>query len=411
MRRAENRPYYFKNKKSRPAIEVRFAHIPGRWFSTGTKDMAEAVLFAEARLHDDGLEKPESIPTLRGYCRDFYMKEDSGSFRDRDRKFKKARAPKYYEKAQAMLDNHILPRFGDILVTAISEKAIEEWLPTIKRATDGKNASDNTKNKILGVFRDVMDAVRRDGYRSDNPAREVESITAESEERQPVPPDQTAVLFPSDPEERIRIWHSDMWACYFSIFYDTGMRPGEIAALRVCDIYLTPSGYAVATKRTANNDLRRIVERVKTAGKGYSERLGLIYDDTAELLLGYIKKHKLSGDSYLFHGPRGAFPLRCETANKHFKSILKEHGFFEEGMVQYCLRHTYETERRGDMPDDILAISMGHTKLRADYDHRKPEDLIRSIDGRRDSFFASRRRRDCEDDIISIDKLGTLESH
>ena len=189
MRRAENKPYYFKNKKSRPAIEVRFAHIPGRWFSTGTKDMAEAVLFAEAKLHEDGLEKPESVPTLKEYSMDFYMKEDPGSFRDRDRKFKKARAPKYYEKAQAMLDNHILTRFGDMLVTAISEKAIEEWLPAIKRATDGRNASDNTKNKILGVFRDVMDAVRRDGYRSDNPAREVESITAESEERQPVPPD------------------------------------------------------------------------------------------------------------------------------------------------------------------------------------------------------------------------------
>ena len=78
-------------------------------------------------------------------------------------------------------------------------------------------------------------------------------------------------------------------------------------------------------------------------------------------------------------------------------------------MVQYCLRHTYETDRRGDMPDEILAISMGHTKLRPDYDHRKPEDLIRSIDSSRERFFINRQRRGMEKDIVSIDKLGILK--
>ena len=57
------------------------------------------------------------------------------------------------------------------------------------------------------------------------------------------------------------------------------------------------------------------------------------------------------------------------------------------------------------MPDSILAVSMGHTKLRDDYDHRTEKDMIRLLDRNRDSFFENRRRRGQDDEVISLDKL------
>ncbi len=404
MKKPQNKPYYFRKRKAKAYIEVRFAHIPGRWFSTGTKDMTEAVLFAERQLKADSLSKPAYIPTLSEFSKDFFMKDDPGSFRDLDRKYKRKRAPKYYDKAQAILDNHILPRFGNIIVTAIMARSIEDWLPDIK-LLNGKEAADNTKNKILDVFRYVMDGVKREGYRDDNPAREVSSISAEYEEREPLPPDQAELLFPPEADARIRIWHGLMWAVYFSILYDTGMRPGEIAALRVCDIYQTPQGLAVGTSRAVNTDTKKIQERVKTTGKGLAGRFGLLYDDTAELVIRYIREEGLVGRAALFHAPRNKNkPLGAETSNKHFKQVMTEHGFYHEGVVQYCVRHTYETERRGDMSDSILAVSMGHTKLRDDYDHRTVPDMIMRLDRERDKFFANRERRG-RSDVVSISEL------
>ena len=404
MRKSENRPYYFRKRAVKKNIEVRFAHIPGRWFSTGTSNMAEAVLFAEERMRNDYVDTKREIPTLREYARDFFLRTDPDSIQMADKRYKKDRAPRYYENHQARLEHFIFPRFGEYLVTAISSKTIRSWLPEIV-LKNGKPAADNTKNKVLDAFRIVMDAVREDGYRNDNPARDVTKIYADIKERVPVPPEQLMVLFPEDTEERIRIWHGLMWAVYFSIAYDTGWRHGEIAALRVSDVWVTQKGYYVTAARTLNHEAYRIIDRVKTSGKGLERRSGLLYDDTAELLLRYINERKLSGDDLLFTGPRNEKPLWSETTNRHFKMVMKEHGFYHEGLVQYCLRHSYETDRRGDMPDSILAVSMGHTKLRDDYDHRTEKDMIRLLDRNRDSFFENRRRRGQDDEVISLDKL------
>ena len=68
-------------------------------------------------------------------------------------------------------------------------------------------------------------------------------------------------------------------------------------------------------------------------------------------------------------------------------------------MTQYCLRHTYETSRRGDLSDEVLAVSMGHTKLRDDYDHRTSVDMIRTLEGARDDLFRTRERRNAPETI------------
>ena len=191
-----------------------------------------------------------------------------------------------------------------------------------------------------------------------------------------------------------------MWATYFSIAYDTGWRPGELAALRVCDVWQTARGLAVATEKSVNRLEGKVLERVKTTGHGYRQRVGLLDDTTATLLLRHIKDQDLSGDAMLFTaGRRKDGLIMPETSNKHFKTILKKYDLYHEGLVQYCLRHSYTTERRGDMPDDLLAVSMGHTKLRADYDHQKAADLIRRLDDRREDFFANHNRLDTDNGI------------
>jgi hypothetical protein len=44
--------YRFKHPTGR-VIQVTLAHLPSKWFSTGTHNMTEAVLWAEKKLLDD----------------------------------------------------------------------------------------------------------------------------------------------------------------------------------------------------------------------------------------------------------------------------------------------------------------------------------------------------------------------
>lgn len=394
-----DKPYRFRACAGR-AISVEFRFMPGKRISTGCYDMPSAALWAEEYLKNQGMtdDKP---PAFSEFARDFFTRRDPDSIYSRNEAFGRKFSKSYYKQRQAILDTYIIPAFGSYIVDAISSVAIERFMVTIKRKGGGVLANE-TKNRILTVMRVVMDDVKRKGYRSDNPADDVQMFAKVRNPRSPLPGYELAILFPENLDERVEIWGGLMWAVYFSIFYDTGMRPGEIAALRVCDVYRTQKGLAIASAKSMDSVEKDIKDKVKTSGKGLENRVGLLYDDTAVLLLRYIDESGLSGDDLLFRSNRGN-PIITATSNKHFKTVLEKHGLYREGKVQYSLRHSYETDRRGDMPDSILAVSMGHTKLRDDYDHRTEKDMIRLLDRNRDSFFENRGRRDADADVVPLD--------
>lgn len=67
--------YQFTKRKGRN-IQVKFGHLPGKWFSTGTHDMTEAVLWAENKLKSDlhlPSRRKDKIPTLREFAIGFLM--------------------------------------------------------------------------------------------------------------------------------------------------------------------------------------------------------------------------------------------------------------------------------------------------------------------------------------------------
>lgn len=402
-----DRPYRLRQNKNR-AIDVEFDMMPGKRISTKSWNMPDAIEFAESYLKKLGcIDVTATIPTLKEFASDFFTRRDQDSLYMHDKLYGHDISITRYEKCQDLLDNYILPQYGCMLVTAITARQIERWLPSIKPVQKNKKTlSNETRNKILVTFRLVMDEVKKLGYRTDNPAKDVKLMSANAQEREALSPEITSTLFPEDLEKRIEVFGSTMWAAYFSIIYDTGFRPGEVAALRVKDVWKTPKGYAVSTSRTVNRNEGCIKDRVKTTGKGYKERTGLVFDDTAALIMRLIKEKNLTADDLLFTAPqRKDGLLMPEVSNKHFKCVLKKYGLYHKGLVQYCFRHTHTTEIRGDVSDDVLAVSMGHTKLRDDYDHQKAQDLIRRLDTARDGFFEFRKRQDKAPDIIPISQI------
>lgn len=414
-RKVQTEPYVFWYRKGRP-IQVIFAYMPRRPISTGTYDEAEARRFAEKFMANDGILADSGyIPTFAEFAKDFFMRTDPLSFRTWLADYEaKPRKEGYFKARQALLQNYVIPTFGPMLVTAITRLQIERWLVTMtgKFKGRGQKLAANTRNKALWVLRCVLDDVVRHGYITLNPAKEVKGISGTDNPRRALTRAEEMALFPDDMVERLHVWGSDMWTLYFSIFYDTGFRPGEISGLRVSDVYQTPQGLAVCTTHTVDSSpdhgSAALQERVKTTGKGLERRVGLLYDDTADLLKLYVNRYGLNGDDMLFlinHEPGRL--VACSTALKHFRlSYRRALGHdAPKNVVQYCIRHTYTTARRGDMPDELLAISMGHTRLRSDYDHRDAGAMIRRLDTARDAFFETRKRRDEQPQIIPFRKV------
>ena len=409
MRKRKNEnPYRFRDRSGAGRnIEVMFDHIPCKWISTGTKDMAEAVLFAEEFLKNEG--KVKSMPTLAEFAKDFFLRTDRASLHGRHIAFRKELRPQWYITSQRLLDQYVVTRFGTYPLDAINPVMVEDWLSCIN-GQSGEPLAGATRLKILQAFRQVMDEAKRLGLIRENPGRLCMSPSgAPEKQRRSLSIWEQSKLFPDDIEERRRIWWSTMWATYFSIMYDTGFRPQEVSALRTCDIYRTPKGMAVYTAHTMNTELHKPLERVKTSGKGMERRVGLLSAPTEALVLRLVAEEGIAAeDEYLFLMDRRRKDswVFADTSNKHFKGVCRDELGIdpkdpERDVTQYSLRHTYATSRRGAMDENVLAITMGHSRgVRDDYDHRDAAVVIGQLEKSRDEIF----RRQEEPDVVPLSK-------
>lgn len=408
-RKPQLKPYTLHKWKGR-SISVCFAYMPGKYISTGTDDELEAIRFADRFMQNDGiLSDSGAVPTFGEFAKDFFTRTDSLSFRAWSEAYEdEKRDDNYYKVRQGKLENYVIPEFGPKLITAITRLQIEHWLISLEGKHRTKKLASDTRNKILWCLSQVLDDAVRHGIIERNPAETIRGIHVSNEERRSLSTEEELALFPDDMQQRLYVWGGEMWTLYFSISYDTGFRPGEVAGLRVSDVYQTMHGLAVSTTQSVDTQTKTIKQRVKTTGKGLERRVGLLYDDTAALLRTYVDRFGLEDDDLLFMIDRaGGVLLTSTTARKHFRGAYKRALGIPcpSGMVPYCIRHTYTTARRGDMSDELLALSMGHTKLRNDYDHRDAGAMIRQLDDARNEFFEARKRREEKPQVLPFRKI------
>ena len=372
-------------------IEAVFAHAPFKRVSTGTRNIAQAVAFCENYLKADGIIG-ETVPTLKAFAGGFFTRRDSDSLYARETAFGRDKRAKWYDDKQALLDDYILPRFGEYLVDSITAVAIESWLVDIRGKRFG-NLSACTKRKILDCLRYVLDDAVRKGYLSTNPARVVKPPIERTDSRRALTYEEQHLLFPADIAERNQLWGGSMWALYFSIMYDTGFRPAEVAGLLVGDVYTTDNGLAVYTTHTINAETHELAERVKTSGKGLESRVGLISAVTAKMAVLYLEEIEATDERellFLLERARKDSYVYNETANKHFKAVCSRLGI--SGVTQYSLRHTFATYRRGAVGEGALALAMGHKNgVRNDYDHRTATILISQLENERARIFGGQQ--------------------
>ena len=360
--------------------QVMLDYIPGKWFSTGTDNQIAAIHWADAKVEADlrGKGYNRQDLTLATFAKGFFSESDPYGIRKRDIKHGNHYEESYYKAKQRWLNLYIIPRFGKQTMNSLTAVAIEDWFLDLKSVTKGVDLSDDTKNKVLTAFRDVLKEAIRQGYIHTNAADEVEMINEKNQHRVPFSPEEMALLFPEDDEKLLKVWGSVMWAAYFLIFRDTGFRPCEIHGLSESQYF--PELHGLFSRKSVNLK-REIRERIKTTGKGKDYKIGILTSQTERFLKRRIAECRANGEEYLFL-INGKF-VNTSTTNKHF--VLAAKRVLElKGRTQYCMRHSLETDLAGKVENKVVAELMAHTKFNPTYDHRTPEMLLKELQPVRD---------------------------
>lgn len=371
--------FRIRERKGR-AFEVEYSERPSLWISTGTKVFGEADAFAHKHLRMNHRFLPGERIKLSDFAEGFFTRSDEGSYRERCRLFGKEHDDSYYTQLEGRLKNYILPEFGGWDISMITDVDIEDWYITLEsRRYPGQLLSADARNKVLLAFGIVMKEAKRRGIVRTNPCDTVEKISTRREAsriRRVFTLEEINALFPDCREELMRVWDGSlMWALYFSIMVDTGWRPGEVSAIERSSLRFGNDGCGLYSTSSINTPMRVKKNRIKTTGKGKSEKFGILSSYTIRLLEDYLPG--LDGDM-LFMTETGY--IYTPIANFNLRKACTNAGVDIGERTQYCFRHTFDTYMLNNLGQSIeesdVRDLMAHTGYRPEYDHRTPEQIL-----------------------------------
>ncbi len=164
--------------------------------------------------------------------------------------------PKTVELYEDLLQHHLLPVFGQMRLGAISRRAVEAFLAThasMPRPGRAAPPAPKTTNHCLTVLKTILGDAVDQGVLAENPAARVKPIAQrDHEDLQILTPEEIARLLDAAEEP---------WRTLYFVAVHTGLRRGELLALRQSDLDL----------RKGLLHVRRSLGRVRD-GEGYAVR-------------------------------------------------------------------------------------------------------------------------------------------
>ena len=247
----------------------------------------------------------------------------------------------YINSVTSLMNGHVLPEFGEKVVSHITKEDILQFRAKLAKASPetGKTRRATTINKILKIFR-LMMCEAADRYHFNNPFTGVKMLKEQKTDIQPLSLDEVYLFL-----EHIR---SD-FRQYFKFRFFSGMRSGEVTGLRWENV---------------DFERRQILVR-ETIYQGkveYTKNDGSFrfIDMTAPLLEVLELQRKVSGDKdYVFCNRQGNHLDNRNVCNRVWYPMLDHLGLKRRRL--YETRHTAATlwMAAGENPEWI-AKQLGH---------------------------------------------------
>lgn len=292
--------------------------------------------------------------------------------------------PKTRESYESILNNHLIPEFGDRPIASIEHPEVLTFLSGLQAAGKGAGTVRNVRDVMRLVFKLAVTS----GAIKTNPVEGVKAPRATKNEMLFLTEDQVMALADEiedpPPLQRGAMHREGGYPDYgllvrFAAF--TGLRAGEIGALRVSRINLMRRRVEVAESADEANGGFNIGPT-----KTYSRRSVGIPVPLVDELTHYLAGKKQT--DLVFEGPEGG-PLRHSNwYPRHFKPAVIRSGC-PTGTRFHDLRHTYAAFliAEGAHPRAIME-RMGHSTINVTlgtYGHMFP-----AIDQQLDQALAER---------------------
>jgi len=185
-----------------------------------------------------------SFPLLQEYAQDFFS--DKCKFTTRRKKSQKPFSPDVVKLKRGKLDNYLLPYFGEMILSDITRRLFEDWRMTL-------DIANSTNNDITVAMKQIMGEAVRDEILPSNPLELVEKLSdKDGATKDVLTVEEMKKIFPQDLEKAIKIWREQEYFTIIFLLTSSGMRSGEVRALKWKDVDWKNNGILI-TKAVKNS--------------------------------------------------------------------------------------------------------------------------------------------------------------
>ncbi len=346
-----------------------YIEAPDKWHQTPEDEQTSAIQWAR-RNRAALLSAQTSSVTLDSLVRGIFL---SGSdWRKRMESKGHSYTEAYMQVRDGHLRNYILPLFGREDPRTLSRRYVDDALLAASRSgTYGKPLAPATMHKIVHTLNIILEELVDQGIIARNPCEGMAPYSkAPVKPRGAIPQKALAALFPPGHGQLVQVWGSGMWAACMCLLNDTGIRPGELRALKWREI--DDHERFIAVRHGVQSKTEATIKGTKTG----IVRAAFISVRTAqELAIWRAESRHNAPDDFVFT-LSGAAPVSGMGVISAFRRGLKAAGYAGEPWTPYWLRHSFGTYHLADLDDSELLMLMGHTNIVTNATYRHPDDDI-----------------------------------
>ncbi len=249
-----------------------------------------------------------------------------------------------YAAHNYVFKNHILPGLGDIPLSELTSEMVGEFLEERRRFGNHRPGSsglgEETMRHIHRLLQQCLDQAIRDGLITENPAKSFhyrKSTTVKAD-----------IMTPLEMEDYLDAAEQLGYLPMFMLALTTGLRQGELIALKWSDLDIESRTLTVAENRAVRREL------VEYGSQTRSIRLT---PEVVDLLIMEHSKHPSS--PLMFMHPATLKPYSPQMVRRMHKEIIREAGIDHIRFTD--LRHTYAIlALKNGMDAKELAQMLGH---------------------------------------------------
>ena len=305
-----------------------------RWETIGpSRHEAERALTAGEREVDTGTWREPSSETLASYAERWLAHRDPARVGGRGRT---RLSPSTFEGYRLNLRRHVLPRLGDRALSSLRTDDVDRLIAELEAEA---KAPGTVRNVVVPLRKMLADAVRQ-GLLLANPAARADLPPAQDFAGKEIPLEHTEALrqalialAPLDP---LRGERDLFFVCLFDVALGTGLRLGELRALRWGDVDRVRR--LIRVERAYS---RQQLRRPKTESAVRSVPL-FPSGDVAfrELAARAVERGRYAPDELVFGSKRGT-PLQPSNFRQRvWEPALRLAGLKDQGYRFHDLRHT-----------------------------------------------------------------------